>query len=861
MDAFKYFAFISYSHKDKKEAKELYRRLTYYRLPVGLAGEVEKKEGRKLPKKLSPIFLDDEEMAKSSVQAAMTDGLSRSKYLIVVCSPNSAKSEYCNSEVQQFIAMGRGDKIIPYIIEGTPCSGNPATECYPEAMRDPDRLGADVQALKKDAVLRVIATMLEVDLGVLLQRERKRRERIIIGVSAAIITLVTAFAIYNNRMRSLIADENLKFRTSLSNQYLQTGASLQSEGDEQKALLYYSEALKTNPSNLAAKMGALVSVQKQDWCTSVAGSEAAGAVSQGQNSDAASQGQNSDAVTASASGAAASQYGEYIKSGEFGHSSYDVYQNGNEIVLLLKDSGKAFTAPIPQEVQGMFADPSGGMISASLVGRDGEIRMVVLKDESGLIYSFGSPDMGNAEPVSGELVNGFYSSQVAGQFSGESNLYVEDVYGAESGGLAVIVFGYPHVPILYDVFENAGIRSLDLNGDYIVSSVAFDEKGSKIAVLTKKQMETLIQKSSIHFYNTEGYYMFSARLGDDDRLSHNIEFSRSEDELLYCSDDAIFVISSLDGTMVCPPVGASKAFERAEYTESGAISAVFTDGSAMEYETRSFRPAVSYDVPEPGEQTIDSDVYNLDINENIYITVRDSDIVLMDQSGVVDRAEGILNLPEGLNDGQLWNPGFSIDREAKVCYCYGYMENVFYRVRYDEENAKIVEAEPIVLDGKQSLSVNAFDDMCAVWTADRYLLGYRDDSNVPFFAMQIPEDEIVEEMKWLGNDILAVIWKSNSEETHSLQLWDVKKAIPVVTLERDEVVEMKSLHYSDGILSYWKGITPVYRVLEAQDPDSAAVDFLSGLTCYELDDSGMAVFDVPAFSGGLGNWGDVVAVE
>ena len=84
MDAFKYFAFISYSHKDKKEAKELYRRLTYYRLPVGLAGEVEKKEGRKLPKKLSPIFLDDEEMAKSSVQAAMTDGLSRSKYLIVV---------------------------------------------------------------------------------------------------------------------------------------------------------------------------------------------------------------------------------------------------------------------------------------------------------------------------------------------------------------------------------------------------------------------------------------------------------------------------------------------------------------------------------------------------------------------------------------------------------------------------------------------------------------------------------------------------------------------------------------------------------------------------------------------------------
>ena len=55
MDAFKYFAFISYSHKDKKEAKELYRRLTYYRLPVGLAGEVPEQVLRRLQRDRAEI--------------------------------------------------------------------------------------------------------------------------------------------------------------------------------------------------------------------------------------------------------------------------------------------------------------------------------------------------------------------------------------------------------------------------------------------------------------------------------------------------------------------------------------------------------------------------------------------------------------------------------------------------------------------------------------------------------------------------------------------------------------------------------------------------------------------------------------
>ncbi len=86
---FKYYAFISYSHKDKVIAK-----------------------------KLEPIFLDESNLvAKGSLKTALQENLDRSNYLIVVCSLSSARSEYVNDEVDYFIKLGRAGYIIPLIVE------------------------------------------------------------------------------------------------------------------------------------------------------------------------------------------------------------------------------------------------------------------------------------------------------------------------------------------------------------------------------------------------------------------------------------------------------------------------------------------------------------------------------------------------------------------------------------------------------------------------------------------------------------------------------------------------------------------------------------------------------------------------
>ena len=51
---FKYYAFISYSHKDKKVAQRLHNRLRSYHLPSKLV-----QSHPELPKKLGDIFLDE----------------------------------------------------------------------------------------------------------------------------------------------------------------------------------------------------------------------------------------------------------------------------------------------------------------------------------------------------------------------------------------------------------------------------------------------------------------------------------------------------------------------------------------------------------------------------------------------------------------------------------------------------------------------------------------------------------------------------------------------------------------------------------------------------------------------------------
>ena len=126
-----YRAFLSYSHRDARFADRFHAKLEKWRVDRDLVGR-ETPIGP-VPQTLRPVFRDREDFAGGgTLPEAISHALSQSQFLVVLCSPNAAQSEYVNEEIRLFKAMGRAERIIPLIIAGEP--GSPTDECFPPAL-------------------------------------------------------------------------------------------------------------------------------------------------------------------------------------------------------------------------------------------------------------------------------------------------------------------------------------------------------------------------------------------------------------------------------------------------------------------------------------------------------------------------------------------------------------------------------------------------------------------------------------------------------------------------------------------------------------------------------------------------------
>jgi hypothetical protein len=209
MAAFKYRAFVSYSHRDAAWAAWLHRALETYRIDKDLIGR-ETAQGP-VPKTLRPIFRDREDFAAGhSLNEQTLVALEASQFLVVICSPNAAQSPYVNEEVHSFKAMGRNAQILPVIVDGEP--GDPQRECFPPALRvklGPDGgptvereepIAADARSGsdgRETAKLKIVAGLLGLGLDEIrrrAERARRRQIRLRIGV-ASIAAGVIAIAL------------------------------------------------------------------------------------------------------------------------------------------------------------------------------------------------------------------------------------------------------------------------------------------------------------------------------------------------------------------------------------------------------------------------------------------------------------------------------------------------------------------------------------------------------------------------------------------------------------------------------------------------------------------------------------------
>ena len=210
---FRYWAFLSYSHHDKGVAKRLQKRLETYRVPQRLVGR-ETSHGP-VPARVSPVFRDRDELhAGADLKASVQDALSRSRWLIVVCTPDAARSPWVNREIVEFKKLHGERRVLALIARGEPFAsdmpGRGAQECFPLALRralnevgEPE--GEPLEPIAADmrregdgphrAVLKLLAGMLGVAFDDLVRRDVQRRVRWLTALAAASVVGVVVFAL------------------------------------------------------------------------------------------------------------------------------------------------------------------------------------------------------------------------------------------------------------------------------------------------------------------------------------------------------------------------------------------------------------------------------------------------------------------------------------------------------------------------------------------------------------------------------------------------------------------------------------------------------------------------------------------
>ncbi|AMV18446.1 TIR domain-containing protein [Planctomyces sp. SH-PL14] len=219
----KYFAFISYSHRDAATAAWLHRSLETYRVPRNFVGATGR--GGPIPARLFPIFRDTEEIPTSSdLDQVIRHALRESAALIVICSPAAAASRWVNEEVRLFKQLYPERPVLPLIAAGEPnvSDKNRASlkECFPPALRHPvspagklietrrvEPIGADIRShadTKATALMRLVAGLTGLAFDSLRQRDRQRRrkQQWTVGISSlALSAVVVGLLIYAGASR------------------------------------------------------------------------------------------------------------------------------------------------------------------------------------------------------------------------------------------------------------------------------------------------------------------------------------------------------------------------------------------------------------------------------------------------------------------------------------------------------------------------------------------------------------------------------------------------------------------------------------------------------------------------------------
>jgi tetratricopeptide (TPR) repeat protein len=215
-------AFISYSRADVAAARRIHAQLETYRLPHRL--HPENQAWNEKTRRLKPVFRDHDELtAAPDLGEALQTALAQSQFLIVLCSPASAKSEWVGREIDMFRRLHGDHSILAALIDGSPAEAfHPALSHGGHGDLRP--LAADFRPTgdgKRLALLKLVAVMAGVGLGELVQRDAQRRMRNLAMIFATVVIVLAIVAgLIFLTMNARLAAERERARGSALSGYM-----------------------------------------------------------------------------------------------------------------------------------------------------------------------------------------------------------------------------------------------------------------------------------------------------------------------------------------------------------------------------------------------------------------------------------------------------------------------------------------------------------------------------------------------------------------------------------------------------------------------------------------------------------------
>lgn len=210
----RYWAFLSYSHRDATTADWLHNAIECFKVPKRLVGR-----GTPyglVPARLAPVFRDQHDLAAGDdLHEDIKQALAASRFLVVICSPAAVASKWVDREVRLFRQLRPDGEAFAAVVDGEPWAstmpGRETEECFPLCLRQAcdeqgqptgeraEPIAADLRPFRDGRQLglqKIVAGMLDIGLDELVQREAHRRHRHMLTVTgASVVGMIGATAL------------------------------------------------------------------------------------------------------------------------------------------------------------------------------------------------------------------------------------------------------------------------------------------------------------------------------------------------------------------------------------------------------------------------------------------------------------------------------------------------------------------------------------------------------------------------------------------------------------------------------------------------------------------------------------------